>query len=145
VIDKARGNSELVIKLIRGGKEETVTVSVPKERKLIIQRGVFVSGLLLSNPPNAPAGKPIINVQYVERASFGDEVSVRVDDVIHSIDGNLIASYDDVLKALQGKEGKDIDFIVRREIPRERDNYNFLVKRVEIDKAVLVTENGPAK
>ena len=145
VIDKARGNSELVIKLIRDGKEQTVRVSAPKERKLIIQRGVFVSGLLLSNPPNAPAGKPIINVQYVERASFGDEVSVRVDDVIHSIDGNLIASYEDVLKALQGKEGKDIDFIVRREIPHERDNYNFLVKRVEIDKTVLVTENGPAK
>ena len=143
VIDKGRSNSELTIKLTRAGKEQTVTVEVPKNRKILIQHGVFVSGLLLSYPPNSPSEKPIVNVQYVERASFGEEASFRVDDVIHSIDGNIINSHDDILKALQGKEGKDVDFIVRREIPRERNNYNFLVRRVEIDKAIRITEKGP--
>ena len=145
VIDKARGNSELNLKIIRSGKEQTVTVAIPKDRKKLIQHGVYVSGLLLSYPPNAPSDKSIITVQYVERASFGEEASVRVDDVIHSIDGNIINSHEDILKALQGKEGKDIDFIVRREIPRERNNYNFLVRRVEIDKALRITENGPSE
>ena len=142
VIDKARGSSDLTIKLLRTGKEQSVSVSVPKEKKQLIQRGVFVSGLLLSAPTNASSDKPIITVQYVERASFGEEASVRIDDVIHSIDGALVSSHDDILKALSGKAGKDVDFIVRREIPRERNNYNFFVRRVEIDKAYLVTERG---
>ena len=145
VIDKARSSSELTIKLLRAGKEQTVTVAVPKERKKLIQRGVFVSGLLLSTPPHAYSEKSVINVHYVERASLGEEASVRFFDIIHSIDGVIISSHDHVLKALEGKEGKDVDFIVRREIPRERNNYNFLVRRVEIDKALLVTENGISK
>ena len=145
VIDKSRGSSELTFKLVRAGKEQTVTVAVPKERKKLIQRGVYVSGLLLSTPPYPSSEKSLINVQYVERASLGEEGSVRNDDIIHSIDGVIISSHEDVLKALDGKDGKDADFIVRREIPRERNNYNFLVRRVEIDKAVLVTENGPSK
>ena len=143
VIDKARGSGELTIKVSRSGKEETVNLVVPKERKHLNQRGVYVSGLLLSSPPNAPSEVPIINVQYVERASFGEEASVRIDDVIHSIDGKIITSYKDVLIALQNKEGKEIDFIIRREIPRERNNYNFLLRRVEIDKTIFVNEAGP--
>jgi C-terminal processing protease CtpA/Prc len=145
VIDKARSSSELTIKLLRSGKEQTVTVAVPTERKKLIQRGVFVSGLLLSTPPHAYSEKPVINVHYVERASLGEEASVRFFNIIHSIDGVIINSHDHVLKALEGKEGKDVDFIVRREIPRERNNYNFLVRRLEIDKALLVTENGISK
>jgi len=145
VIDKARGHSDLSLKIARAGKEQNVTVSVPKERKLLVQRGIFVSGLLLSYPSNAPSDKPVINVQYVERASFGEEASVRIDDVIHSIGGNLINSHEDVIRALKDKEGKDVDFIVRREIPRERNNYNFLVRRVEIDKPIRITENGIAE
>jgi serine protease Do len=141
VIDKARGSSELVFKLLRAGKEQTVTVSVPQNRNYLFQQGVYVSGLLLSSRPTNSS----INVQYVERASFGEEASVRLDDIIHSIDGILINSYQDVLKALEGKNGKDVDFIIRREIPRERDTYNYLVRRVEIDSALLVTENGPVK
>lgn len=145
VIDKARGSSDLTFKLVRAGQEHTVTVAVPKELKKLTQKGVYVSGLLLSAPPYSSSENSIINVQYVERASLGEEASVRNDDIIHAIDGLIITSYEDVLKALNGKNGKDVDFIVRREIPRERNNYNFLVRRVEIDQAVLVTENGPSK
>jgi C-terminal processing protease CtpA/Prc len=100
-----------------------------------------VSGLLLSSRPTGSS----INVQHIERASFGEEASIRLGDIIHSIDGVLINSYRDVLKALEGKNGKDADFIIRREIPRERDNYNYFVRRIEIDNALLVTENGPMK
>jgi len=142
VIDKARGSSDLIIKLFRAGQEHTVSLFVPKEKKHLIQKGVFVSGLLLSTPPNASSDKPIITVQYVERASPGEEASVRLDDIIHSIDRITVSSHDDILKALDDKAGKEVDFILRREIPRERNNYNFLVRRVEIDKAYLVTERG---
>jgi len=141
VIDIARGHSELVFKLLRAGKEETATVTVSQHRSYLFQQGVFVSGLLLSSRPTGSS----INVQHIERASFGEEASIRLGDIIHSIDGVLISSYRDVLKALEGKNGKDADFIIRREIPRERDNYNYLVRRVEIDNALLVTENGPMK
>jgi S1-C subfamily serine protease len=141
VIDKARGHSELIIKIARSEIEQVLTVSVPKERRWLKQNGVYVSGLLLAAPSN-PSEKPIVTVQHVERASLGEEASVRLDDIIHSIDGQIIKTYQDVMAALKGKEEKDVDFVVLREVHRERYNYNYLMRRVEIDKAVLISESG---
>ena len=96
----------------------------------------------MAAPPNAVPEKPVINVQYVERASLGEEASVRYYDIIHSIDGKIIRAYEDVLQALEGKDGQDLDFVLRREIPRERDAYNYLVRRVEIDRVIQIDEKG---
>jgi S1-C subfamily serine protease len=142
VIDKARGAAQLAFRIVRNGAELDVVAPVPAQRKILLQRGVFVSGLLLAAPPNAVPERPVINVQYVERASLGEEASVRYYDVIHSIDGKIIRAYEDVLQALEGKDGQDLDFVLRREIPRERDAYNYLVRRLEIDRVIQIDEKG---
>ena len=137
-----RGAAQLAFRIVRNGAELDVVAPVPAQRKILLQRGVFVSGLLLAAPPNAVPERPVINVQYVERASLGEEASVRYYDVIHSIDGKIIRAYEDVLQALEGKDGQDLDFVLRREIPRERDAYNYLVRRLEIDRVIQIDEKG---
>lgn len=142
VIDRARASAELTFRLRRGAEDAQVVVRVPGERKALVQRGVFVSGLLLSAPENASPEGPTVDVQYVERASLGEEASVRLGDVIHSINGRRIATYKDVVSALKGQDGRDIDFVLRRETPRERNAHQFFMRRVEIDKAILIDERG---
>ena len=141
-VDKIRGKTTVLVTVSRGGEERQVSLDVPEDRERLVQRGIFVSGLLLSQPTRNDVPAKTVTVQAVERASLGEEASIRLDDVIQSIDGIAIKSSEDVAAVLNGKSGKFVDFIVRREVPGERDNYNFLVRRVEIDKVAVVTENG---
>lgn len=143
VIDKARVSDELTFRIRRSAQETQVVARAPKERKSLVQQGVFVSGLLLAAPENGPPSEaPLVDVQYVERASLGEEASVRLGDIVHSINGQRIATYQDVMRALKGQEGQDADFVLRREMLRERNVYQFVMRRVEIDKAVVVDERG---
>lgn len=140
VLDKARQNTRLTFSIRRGDKQLNVDVDVPTQRKTLTQRGIFVSGLLIAIPPFGD--EKSLTVQFIERASLGEESSFRYNDVVHSIDGRRIDTYEEALSILRAREGAECEFIVRREVPRQRDNYVFLSRRLEVDRAVEVRDNA---
>jgi serine protease Do len=141
IIDKARQVAQLTFLIRRDGKEMTVSVNVPDERKNVQQRGVYVSGLLLAAPANSD--EKIVTVQQVDRASLGEQALFRVLDIIHSINGRKVHTYSDILSALEGKKGQECEVIIKREVQGERDKFLFLSRRLEIDGPVEVHEDGP--
>lgn len=140
VLDKARQNTRLTFSIRRGDKQLNVDVDVPTQRKTLTQRGIFVSGLLIAIPPFGD--EKSLTVQFIERASLGEESSFRYNDVVHSIDGRRIDTYEEALSILKAREGAECEFIVKREVPRQRDNYVFLSRRLEVDRAVEVRDNA---
>lgn len=140
VLDKARQHSQLKFLIRRGDKQLTLEVDVPTQLKELSLRGIFVSGLLIAPPPYGD--QETLTIQFIERASLGEESSFRFDDVVHSIDGRRIKTYGDILSAIKGKEGVECEFIVKREMPRQRNNFSFVSRKLEIDKPIEVNEYG---
>ena len=57
----------------------------------------------------------------------------------------MIHNYEDLMKALDGKAGKSVEFIVKREVPKEKNHFNYLVRKVDIDNILVIDENGVRK
>ena len=141
-LDHIRGKDSVLIKIEREGKAQEVKLTIPPERDRLRQMGVYMSGMLLSGPVQMDEDKKSISVQYIERASLAEEGRLRIGDIIASIDGKTVNSYEDLVAAIRGKEGKELSFIVKRERLRARERHEYFARRVEMDKAVFVDEKG---
>jgi S1-C subfamily serine protease len=74
-------------------------------------------------------------IHQVETASEGEQASVFEGDVVLAVNGIRTKSRDDLLRALDGLEGKDVELAIRRtRRSSEIYQYEYLIRTVEVDR-----------
>ena len=99
------------LKIIRDGKEQTVSGRLEPEESLLKRRGVFVSGMLVapySFKDQAEINLPKLKVHYVRPGSPASGNLIGSGDYLESIDGISVSSLDELYSILNGKRGKSV-------------------------------------
>ena len=78
-------------------------------------------------------------IHQVQTASEGEQASVFEGDVVLAVNGIRTNSRDDLLRALEGMEGKEVELAIRR-TRRTSDffQYEYLIRTVEVDRILPI-------
>ena len=144
VLDHMRGKDRVTFVIERDKQEREIAVDVPGEKDAMKRRGIQVSGMTVGQAAR-PESKPgEMFIHFVDDASLADRAQFDPGDQVTSIDGVAADSYEAVLKALKGRNGKEVEFIVKHErLPQGRGLYDYLVRRLLVTNVFEVTERGP--
>ena len=142
ILDKARGRGEIVMEVRRGDEKLKFVLPVPEERDRVRRKGVYLSGMLVGGTTitGAPADKMFVHL--VNRASVAEQSQVREGDIIVAIDGAKTTSHDDLVAALRGKSGREVELVLQRARNAYRQEFDYFVRSLEIDEVLLVDEAG---
>jgi serine protease Do len=141
VVDQARGNDAISLTINRNGEENTLNLKVPSQTITVKQRGLFFSGMLVSESPFDEGERDVVHVHFVDSASLAQQAYIYQYDQILYIDGYRTKTLDDVKKALEDKKGKfvELNLRVRR---KEKDLiYDYYTRRLKVDDIKEINEN----
>ena len=126
----------------RGDEKLKFVLPVPEERDRVRRKGVYLSGMLVGGTTitGAPADKMFVHL--VNRASVAEQSQVREGDIIVAIDGAKTTSHDDLVAALRGKSGREVELVLQRARNAYRQEFDYFVRSLEIDEVLLVDEAG---
>jgi membrane-associated protease RseP (regulator of RpoE activity) len=85
-------------------------------------------------------------VQFLDDASVAEQAQFREGYQVLSIDGVTVKSHEDILAALKGRDGEDVEVIVRQ--PRFTlisGRYDYFVRALEVRDVFVVDEKGKGK
>jgi serine protease Do len=144
VLDHMRGKVRVTFTLARNAKEQDVVVDVPGEKDLLRRRGVQVSGMTIGEADIPESKSDEMYIHFVDQASLAERGAFRPGDQIASIDGIVCDSYEATLKALGERNGKEAEFIVKRErLPQGSQVYDYKAMQLLVQDVFEVTESGP--
>jgi S1-C subfamily serine protease len=141
-LDKIRGKDSVRIIVSRDDKELEMLLAVPKDRDEVKRLGVHFSGMTIGKTTLASFDPSVMFIHFIDDASTAEQAQFREGDRVISIDGIETASHEDVLNALKGKQGKDLEFIFKR--PRNNSSalFDHMSGRVEIGPITILDERG---
>lgn len=142
VLDHMRGKDSARVTVVRDGKEQEITLSVPKERDDVKRLGVHFSGMTIGRTTITGFDPTVMFIHFIDDASIAEQAQFREGDRVISIDGIETASHEDILKALKGKEGKDLEFIFKRPRSNTSVTFDHMARKVEIGPIVILDEKG---
>ena len=135
ILDQLRGKQAVSIRIRRGPDLLDLTLPVPAELDQVERQGVAFSGLLIGPPVERERPQDHMIIHQVETASEGEQASVFEGDVVLAVNGIRTKSRDDLLRALDGLEGKDVELAIRRtRRSSEIYQYEYLIRTVEVDR-----------
>ena len=133
--------------LIRRGKEtQTVEIAAPKAKDQVKRLGVHVSGMVIGRSTITGFDPSVMWVQFLDDASVAEQAQFREGYQVLSIDGVTVKSHEDILAALKGRDGEDVEVIVRH--PRFTlisGRYDFFVRTLDVRDVFVVDESGRRK
>ncbi len=144
VLDHMRGKDRVTFIIERNKQELEIAVDVPAEKDTMKRRGVQVSGMTVGQGvrPESTPGEMFIH--FIDDASIADRAQFNPGDQVTSIDGIAADSYEAVLKALKERNGKEAEFIVKRErSPQGSGRHDYLVRQLLVKNVFEVTERAP--
>ena len=142
VLDLMRGKDVSTITIRRDGKQLDVTVELPKERDHVRRLGVHVSGMTISKTTIPGDDPTIMFIHFVEPASIADQAQFYTADRVSSVDGVETKSHADVLRALQGKADKDVEFIIKRQRSQSSAIFDYFVRNLRVTDTIVIDESG---
>ena len=133
--------------LIRRGKEtQTVEIAAPKAKDQVRRLGVHVSGMVIGRSTMTGYDPSVMWVQFLDDASVAEQAQFREGYQVLSIDGVTVKSHEDILAALKGRDGDDVEVIVRH--PRFTlisGRYIYFVRTLDVRDVFVVDEKGKQK
>ena len=142
VLDHMRGKDSARVTVVRDGKEQEVALAVPQNRDDVKRLGVHFSGMTIGKSTLTGFDPTVMFIHFIDDASIAEQAQFREGDRIISIDGMETTSHDDVLKALKGKEGKDLEFIFKRPRSNSGVTFDHMARKVEIGPIKILDEKG---
>jgi S1-C subfamily serine protease len=141
VVDQARGNDAISLTINRNGEENTLNLKVPSQTITVKQRGLFFSGMLVSESPFDEGERDVVHVHFVDSASLAQQAYIYQYDQILYIDGYRTKTLDDVKKALEDKKGKFIELNLRVRRKEKDLIYDYYTRRLKVDDIKEINEN----
>jgi len=146
LLDHMRGKDQVSVTIKRNGQDQDIKVDVPTSKNEAKRLGVQVSGMTLGVSTLADVSQKEIWVQFLDDASVAQQSLFREGDIVLSIDGVNTKSHEDVLKALEGKDKKDVEVIIKRSRqPVGSTRYDFVVRKLRVENVFVVNEAGIQK
>ncbi len=142
LIDRMRGKTEVKVLVQRAGKKVETTLPVPAEKSVVVREGVHVSGMSLAPSTVPGSDASIMVVHFIDDASVADQSEFREGDRVVAIDGKPIRSLQEAAEALAGKDGDEVEFVLRRERSRGSRLYDVVARRLDVDEAVFIDAKG---
>ena len=142
ILNKARGKLSMSVTIERDKVQRTVTLNVPKTVDEIKRSGIAVSGMLVGVSDVSDSDKSVMYVHQVDRATLAQEAQIREQDVIIAIDGIETKSPADLVRAFEGKDGKDVEIMIKRERSSSRERYDYFARSMEVRDLKMVDEQG---
>ena len=141
ILDQLRGKQSISIRVRRGPETLEFTLSVPTVLDQVERLGVAFSGLLIGPPAERERPQDQMIIHQVETASEGEQASVFEGDVVLAVNGIRTRSLEDLLRALEGLEGKDVELVIRRtRRTSELYQYEYLIRSVEVDRVLQIDQ-----
>ncbi len=144
ILDRMRGRDRVTFIVGRNKQEREVAVEVPKEKDAMKRRGVQVSGMTIAQSvlPEAKPGEMYIH--FVGEASLADRAPFNPGDQVVSIDGIAADGYEALLKTLKDRDGKEAEFIVKRERPPAGSGeHDYKIKSLLVAHVFEISESEP--
>ncbi len=139
ILDQLRGKQLVSMRVRRGTDTLGLSLPVPSAVDRVERQGVAFSGLLIGPPVERERPQDHMIVHQVETASEGEQASVFEGDVVLSVNGIRTRSQHDLLHALAGLEGKDIELAIRR---TRRSlvvyQHEYLIRTLEVDRVLPI-------
>ncbi len=138
-----RSGEPVQVQIRRGTETKTVELAALTRRDPVKQLGVHVSGMVIGRSTITGADPNAMWVQFLDDASVAEQAQFREGYQVLSIDGVSVKSHEDILAALKGREGTDVEVIVRQ--PRFTlisGRYDYYVRTLEVRDIFVVDENG---
>ncbi len=107
---------------------------------------VNMSGMLISQSTVTGYDPTVMWVQFLDSASLAQQAEFREGYQVLSIDGVTVKSHEAILAALKGREGSDVEVIVRN--PRFTmisGRYDYFARTLNVQDIFVVDETGKVK
>lgn len=138
-LDRLRGKESAVLRVQRGMETVEFTLEVSGALDHARRLGISFSGILISKSTLPEIDPKLMIVHQIDRASEGEQARINEDDVIMAVDGVRTQSHEGLLGALAGKEGKEIELMIRRHRGKEAYfQFDYFVRHVDVDKVLVI-------
>lgn len=141
-----RGGDPVKVLIRRGKETQTVEIAAPKAKDQVKRLGVHVSGMVIGRSTITGFDPSVMWVQFLDDASVAEQAQFREGYQVLSIDGVTVKSHEDILAALKGRVGDDVEVIVRH--PRFTlisGRYDYFVRTLDVRDVFVVDESGRRK
>ena len=138
-----RGGGPVQVQIRRGKETKTVELAALTRRDPVKRLGVHVSGMVIGRSTVTGYDPTVMWVQFLDDASVAEQAQFREGYQVLSIDGVTVKSPEDILAALKGREGDDVEVIVRH--PRFTlisGRYDYFVRTLEVRDVFVINESG---
>ena len=105
-----------------------------------------MSGMVIGRSTSRGYDPSVMWVQFLDDASVAEQAQCREGYQVLSIDGVTVKSLEDILAALKGRDGDDVEVIVRH--PRFTlisGRYDYFVRTLDVRDVFIVDEKGKQK
>ncbi|MEJ2125196.1 MAG: trypsin-like peptidase domain-containing protein [Alphaproteobacteria bacterium] len=142
-LDHMRGKDRVTLLVERNTKKHEVFVEIPRKKDVLKRRGIHVSGMIIGQKVNDEADPNKMYVQFVDDASLAEQSLFYRNDQISAIDAITIDSYEKLLKVLTQRNGREAEFIIKREhYSHTLEWYDYVVRKLRVEHIFEITENG---
>jgi S1-C subfamily serine protease len=141
-----RGGEPVQVQIRRGTETQVIELAAVTRRDQVRRLGVHVSGMVIGRSTVTAADPNVMWVQFLDDASIAEQAQFREGFQVLSIDGVTVKSHEDILAALKGREGTDVEVIVR--LPRFNlldGRFDYFVRTLEVRDIFVVDEKGVRK
>ena len=146
LVSHFRGGGPVKINIRRGKETKTVELAALKDRDLVKRLGVHVSGMVIGRSTVTGDDPTVMWVQFLDRASLAQQAEFRTGYQVLSIDGVTVKSHEDILAALNGREGSDVEVIVRDPpLTIRGGSYDYFARTLNVQDVFVVDETGKVK
>jgi serine protease Do len=138
-----RGGGPVQVQVRRGKESKTVELAALTRRDPVKRLGVHVSGMVIGRSTVTGYDPTVMWVQFLDDASLAEQAQFREGYQVLSIDGVTLKSHEDVMAALKGRDGEDVEVIVRQpKFNLISGRYDYFVRSLEVRDIFVIDENG---
>ena len=141
-----RGGEPVQVQIRRGTETQVIELAAVTRRDQVRRLGIHVSGMVIGRSTVTAADPNVMWVQFLDDASVAEQAQFREGYQVLSIDGVTVKSHEDILAALKGREGTEVEVIVR--LPRFNlldGRFDYFVRTLEVRDIFVVDEAGKLK
>ena len=138
-----RGKDQVRLLVGRNYQNHEVLLDVPYKKYILKRRGIYVSGMIIGQTVYPEEDPNRMCVQFVDDASLADQAHFYTHDQITAIDAIAIDNYATLLELLSEKKDKEAEFIIKRKrYPHRYEQYDYVVRKLEVRNVFEITESG---
>jgi len=143
---------KVVLEIIRGEKQMTISGSLPPRMRITDRQGVYVSGLLIgtvgfrdNNELNM--GNDVLMVHHVSSGSLGSSLEIKKWDFLVTVNGENVNSLETVYQRLEAAqlEEKSVTLMLKRWSNKQDRIYDYIERSVSVNElksiGALATEH----